>query len=158
KLADWQAQLASLKEAVRLWDEVVKARSQDDAAGLRERIRWERNEDGWRAAYSTWPDNPNSGAPAEGGNWELIVDEQTSPEWLQHFSPGTDVIGPATLLLQRWANRQLRGQVSSRLLYDPRSSSLMLRSVPESLQGCLWLQFARVVCGEEDPRQCLFCR
>src|SRR5262249_44550168 len=110
RLSDWRLQIGAMREAVQLWDAVLNAKRGDESA-LRDSIRWERDESGWRAIYGALP------AGNKPASWSVIVDEQTQAGWLKHISGGADVIGPAMLLLQRWCNRQLQGQVSSRLLY-----------------------------------------
>ena len=49
---------------------------------------------------------------------------------------------------------RLEKLVSPRMVWDSRWIELVLRFIPNSLQGALWLQCAQAINGNKDYRQC----
>lgn len=75
---------------------------------------------------------------------------------LDLFQPG-DIVMPALFLVQRWINKQIKDHVSPRLVYHTDLRKQVLRFVPESLLGALWLQFSQAIDADKEYRSCKQC-
>jgi hypothetical protein len=69
----------------------------------------------------------------------------------------SDVLMPASFLVQRWVNRHLEGNASPQLRYDVRSGKRVIQIVPENLLAAMWLQFAQAIAGNRTYRACKEC-
>jgi hypothetical protein len=70
---------------------------------------------------------------------------------LDLFKPG-DVSTPASFLVQRWINDQLKGHGSPQLRYDLKLGKRVLQIIPENLLSAMWLQFAQAIDGNRKYR------
>lgn len=151
-LGRWQAALATLKQAVTLWD-LVQA---DDVERLAAHIIWTGDT---QVDYRGPLWRSDETAPPENVAWTphaLIASAQFQPERLEHFQPG-DVGQPALYYVQQVVNTALEGQVSPRLLWNEERTALGLYIFPHSLIGALWLQFARAISGNKSYHRCEYC-
>jgi hypothetical protein len=149
-LQDWAREIMELRWA----DRLLEAARRGDEEGLRQVIVWE--EDGSGVKFITHPDLE----PAEwmrlktpGRVWWIA---REGDGILEKLRPG-DLVQPALHHVQQVANKQLRGRVSPRLLWDEERGRLNLYLVPEGLVGALWLQFAGAVERDTDFRRCSEC-
>jgi hypothetical protein len=71
--------------------------------------------------------------------------------------PSDDEVPAARLCLQRWINAHLSTHSAPQLQWDLELKKHAFRFIPKNLLGALWLQFARVVVGDERYRPCKVC-
>jgi hypothetical protein len=135
----WLGEIAAMREAVTLWD----AAEQADQAVLRRFVHW--------ASSPTRVDYHSD------TNLVEIASDDRSPEMLRRFVPG-ELRSPARHYVQRVANAHLRGRVSAQLLWDETRERMRLYSVPFSLIGALWLQFAQAIEGNEGNKTFRHCQ
>jgi endogenous inhibitor of DNA gyrase (YacG/DUF329 family) len=137
----WKKAHLELQRAAAVWAMPV-----DD---LRRHIRWE--QESWH--FHSHPDELDAwrkGAPKREWTHERIdVDARL-------LTPG-DVRMPARFLLIKWVTAGLASSVSPRLAYDVDTGRLALEVAPRSLLGAMWLQLARAIDGNIEPRQCKEC-
>lgn len=132
----WTAEILTMRSLIRLW-ELVKKR---DQVGLREFIRWTK-------------DAASLHLPPTAGRGHTVSTIKASSQ-LQ----SGDTLMAAVYLAQRTVNDKLADGVRARLLWDARRAEHGLRLVPQSLIGCLWLQFAKAIEGNRSYRQCGNCQ
>lgn len=144
-LSTWTSESTEMKSLLEIWD-LAHNRDKKLAAFIKwgdARVWYE------GPRIEGWPENVRSRREIASGN---------SPELLAKFQTG-DLIGPAQQYLQGEVNKKLTHHgVSARLLWDQNYTRLSLYLVPQSLIGCLWLQFARAIDGNRDYRRCPICR
>ena len=141
-LADWLAEIQEMQDLVKLWDAARKPH----ISLLMKCIRW----DELRTSVEYSLDRGRTG--------ETIASSVIHPQVLAMIKPG-DVIAPAYWLLQSRINKKLTQHgVAGRLLWKPDMSSFTVHLVPNSLAGCLWLQFAKAIEGNKNHRQCDNCK
>jgi hypothetical protein len=115
-----------------------------DRAGLQKFIHWKKDEG---VVYKSNP-----------GGFRVIASKHIRSEIFSRFQVG-DSVAPSWSLIQQITNEKLaEHRVHARLLWDSRYTALALHIVPESLVGCLWLQFCQAIEGDKKYRQCENCR
>ena len=146
---DWRESIRQMKEAVCLWELIHSG----DRKGLQKVIQWMKDPQG-RAAVVFVPDKDL----LEGASPQLtVIASSTSfQEWMTKFIP-SDPFLPATAYLLRLINAQIEGEVLVRLRYDLDQGEAVLRMVPQTLLGCLWLELANAISGDKSQRQCPGC-
>jgi hypothetical protein len=149
----WRQQISDLAQASGLWHMLQVG----DADGLAAHVRWQKDADGRdEVYYVSHPDldggtvTPSGHVAAEG----LIAAPTFHPERLAR--PG-DLALPALAYIQDQINTRLAAQVSPRLVRDAERNRSTLRLVPNSLLGCVWLQFAQAVSSDKGFRRCDQC-
>jgi hypothetical protein len=141
---------ASEIEAMRMWIKVWELAKKRDQAELGKFIRWEKDAihflvpppDAKRRALRLFGRGPAK-ATVTGA-----MQMQISP----NFQP-RDTVMPALYFLQDRVNEKLAQHGVHAHLFQ-----LGLRLVPESLIGCLWLQFAKAIEGNRIYRRCENCQ
>lgn len=152
---DWAQSIERMRQAIRIWDWFTTG----DTENLSHHIQWqdaEYKEDGRtpkKAAgwtYDSHPHLPKDQVPAPLRSFRVIEPV------LDLFKPG-DVLMPASFLVQRWINDQLREHAAPHLLYDLRLGKRILQIIPDCLLTAMWLQFARAIEGDKEFRACKAC-
>lgn len=176
KLSAWQANIAKMRGAVRLWTSVCEA-EQGKTAKLRRCIQWPSDSLVYFDSHPHWPTpavaqfmglKPSHVAALKSeilpdvGPREIavIASQLTSPEWLKLFRPG-DRIVPARYYLQKTVNEAILNRVSPRLLWNVKRGcprNLGLYFVPTNLLGVMWIQLAEAIAGTRTFRQCSACK
>jgi hypothetical protein len=64
----------------------------------------------------------------------------------------------ASVLLATLTNAHLAGRIDTRLEYDEATRRMAMITLPNSLAGAIWLQFAQAVDARTDFRRCAECR
>jgi hypothetical protein len=146
-LTDWVRHIDELQRAVQIWD-MIRA---GDVAGLSTHIKWQEEQSsesetirvaGW--IYDDHPELPNPfidpvlGVPFPAGRHRELIQEP-----VPRLFKKSDVKTPGLVLVQKWVNNHLKGQVSPQLLYHLDLGKEVLRIVPSSLIGALWLQWLK---------------
>ena len=152
----WVRRLTEMQQAVRLW-EAVRGLDRDVLTGM---IRWEKDDaDNPVVVYDPIPELPLRARPKDGSSRrvEVIASTQMHPEWFSRFREG-DTVLPARVILNRLVSEQLKGKVAPALVHDFKEVTTVLRLIPESLLGCLWLQLAEAISTLKDIRPCPVCR
>jgi hypothetical protein len=72
------------------------------------------------------------------------------------FVPGNIII-PAGFLVQRWINQKLASSSSPQVLYDVAAGRRVIRIMPRSLIGAMWLQLAQTIDGSRYHKPCKEC-
>jgi hypothetical protein len=147
---------------VGLWD-LCEA---GDAAGLAKHVEW----DGATIVYYQHPLGEGqrkvnrSHGPRQvilksaatisrtGGGWS-----PADTAWFERMPTG-DLVLPTLVFLQRQINEHLEPESAPQLLWNPSTGTLNLSSMPASLLGMLWLQFAGAVSGKITYHQCPSCQ
>jgi len=148
----WQKEITSMRRAVEIWDLMRTG----DAAGLGRHLRWKKAGKGEHLIYDTHPDLPSfeedwrRALPPEGRFQQMV-------EPVQDLIRPDDVVTAARILIQRWINQHLEGNVSPRLLYHTDLDQQVLRFVPKNLLGALWLQLAQAIDANKEYRACREC-
>jgi hypothetical protein len=139
---EWLSQIDDMHRAVELWEKI----DVNDAEFLDRHFGRQDPEGGRRGGwvYRRQPER----APAV-SSWEFIDNDLALR--------ARNAVIPARFLLHRWINKHLEGQVSPRVLYEPVSGRSVLRYVPGSLLGAMWLQFAQAVDGNKQYHRCKTC-
>jgi hypothetical protein len=136
----WQFVIGQLRAAVSLYG-ALRGHAAGDSGGLQRLIRWDD-----AGVYFIEP-----------GQIPLpIATTDINADRLSRFGRG-DLAGPARYLLQESINHGLHA-VSARLLWNTERTHLALRVVSTSLEGCVWLQLARLIDCARSYRQCRTCR
>jgi hypothetical protein len=151
----WQLQISALAQASGLWHLLQVG----DAAGLAAHVRWQKDAAERDEVYYVSHPGLEDGAVTPSGHVaaeELIAAPTFHPERLARFRPG-DVALPALHYVQDKINARLAGPVSSQLVWDAERNRSTLRLVPDSLLGCLWVQFAQAVANDKGFRRCGQC-
>ena len=152
-LADWLGEIRLMGDAVSLW----KLCEAGDKAALARVIRWEDGADG--RPESVWYEGRVEPVP-NGFLWPrgrtLISSYSSYEDWLGHFRNG-ELIRPAQVALQRMINGQLEGAVSPRMLWDESRKRPGFHFQPHDLLASMWVQFAHVVAGTKNYRECAGC-
>jgi hypothetical protein len=155
----WMDAHSRLRQAITLWD-VLERGDRDTLARL---IRREKDGSGQEIiVYDPLPDLPRVMMPRDGTarQFEAIAPESAMEgggyRELMRFAAG-DLLFPARLFLTRVITRQLRARVLAELVYDFREGRPVLRLVPRTLLGCLWLQLAEAINSHRLFRQCAQC-
>jgi hypothetical protein len=153
---DWTQAIVAMRRAVEIWDMFETK----DVTGLLRYVRWEEqkppNKSMW--VYYSHPEARDGGDQAirkisyAGESYQLVGIEPV----LDLFVPG-DVTVPASFLVQRWINKNLKGHTSAQLRYDIEDGKRILQVFPDSLLSAMWLQFARSVAGNLRHRPCKEC-
>lgn len=136
-LAAWVKEINAMRRAVTLWDAVRNG----DAKTLRHFIEWREN----AVRYTD----------GRFGEWIVRPDINPDPPPF-HYRAG-DVFLPALEYVRRVVNRHLERRVSPRLLWERERDRLVMRMVPGSLVGALWLQFAQAIDANADFGRCDAC-
>jgi hypothetical protein len=170
-LSVWGREITAMRRSLDVWDGYRRGH----ADGLAQCILWQQDaEGGDRVLFEgvPMPDERGQAHPDEEGfdpdGDELfdterfeIRDEIASPrshaDWLARFKRG-DVFLPALAYVQRQVNEHLRASGPPALLYDLGQDRLVLRQVPQTLLGAMWLQFAAAIDGNKKYHQCRGCR
>jgi hypothetical protein len=135
----WEDEILTMRILIKIW-ELAKKR---DEVGLGKFIQWKHD-----AIHFLLP--PLHSASA--GRPRVIAAMQIPP----NFRNG-DTVMPARCFLQKRVNEKLHG-VRASLLWNVKQTELGLRLVPQSLIGCLWLQFAKAIEGNKNYQQCGNCQ
>jgi hypothetical protein len=151
---DWGWAIFYMRWAVRIWDMI----STRDAAGLAKNITYHEKETrpGYPAREAGWsfnshPDTPIRDVPAPGSVSSAI-------EPVVGLTEDTKIaLMPATLLVQRWVNENLRDNSSPALVYHLKPGKQMLQIVPKNLLGAMWFQLAQAIAGNKNYRTCRDC-
>jgi hypothetical protein len=167
-LSDWLSQVLSMRQAVALWDMVAAG----NIAGLAQVVFWRNGglqfepKDAW--LFPDWNQPAGSGVFPANPPWfegleidaatpkRLIQEKWKRPTGLQE----ADYLEAAVTVVESIANDYMspaRGLIQSRLIADPRTGRPVLRHVPESLSGAIWLQFAAAVSEGKRFRTCKQC-
>lgn len=85
-----------------------------------------------------------------------ITTPKIYPERLQYLKYG-DCKKPAQYFIQDVINKHLDGRVSPKLLWNDDRSELKSYLVPNSLIGCMWLQFFMAVDERKEFKRCKVC-
>ena len=139
----WEVALTCMKVAVKLWRLVTN----EDRRALEHLISWR---------------------PTRAGR-EIVIEHRNHVRtWHYHqFQtvavpdgfrlPPNDVLGPARLFVQGWVNMRLWALTAPLLFWNADRDKQVMRIVPKTLLGAMWLQFARAVSGEVRYRPCKAC-
>jgi hypothetical protein len=149
----WQLQISALAQASGLWHLLQVG----DADGLAAHVRWQKDAAGRDEVYYVSHPGLDGGDVTPSGHVaaeELIAAPTFHPERLAR--PG-DLGLPALAYIQDRINAPLAAQVSPRLVWDAERNRSTLRLVPDSLLGCVWLQFAQAVSSDKGFRRCDQC-
>jgi hypothetical protein len=88
----------------------------------------------------------------------VIASDTVRPDVFTRVRASGNLVEPAYCYLQSVLNKKLdQHRVTGRLLWDSTGKGLTVHIVPETLIGCLWLQFAKAIEGK-DYRQCENCK
>lgn len=163
RIASWMRELRDMKEAYNLWDRLARR----DMGGLQKLIKW--SEDETTVTYER-DYHLDFAVPIRGighdRHSELIAKEGAEvPLFDDTYSVITHTGGfgkdnpikPACVLLQMWVVKRLRGRVTAALLWDSDRRKLILKNVPQSLLGAMWLQLAGYLCSGERVIECKEC-
>jgi hypothetical protein len=155
----WAKESGDMAFAVRLWD-LLRAGAEGKSE-LQRLFRWHQDNDGrLRGVYlDTHPGLPEDQPRPPGSRGAWICADFVYPEWLDRLRIG-DPFLPARVYLHRLVNEGLARRASPRLLHRGAKDlySSVLRIVPASLIGCLWLQLAEAISSGLEFRQCLACK
>lgn len=164
----WLNLIFSMRAVVALWD-MLKAR---DLAGLEDCFSWQQDNHIHYQPRAFWlqPDwtaeEKIQELPEEPSWFEGEDIVAADPTFLTHdgwsrdrFRHQRDVvlIEAALLAIETITNRFLPGGVSSRILLDLKTGRPVLRHLPDSLDGVLWLQFAEAITAGKRFRTCKQC-
>ncbi len=138
KLANWSQEIRSMREAVKLHEQ-VRANSPE----LKQVITW----------GSGFVDYANP----YGRSFRIA--DNSKPERMAKLSHG-DMAGPGHYALQIMLNRTLREHPSVPKLFwdnDGKVPVLRMKLAPKNLLAAMWLQFALATEGSRNYRQCDVC-
>jgi len=136
-LMDWRRAIGEMRAMVAIWDAATSSKIDE------------------LSNYAHWSGDRVFYKGHEFGLGGLIA-SPNSPELLARFTHG-DLVGPAMYVLQRAVNQMLDQGVAPQMLPNA-SGQLVIRLIPNSLIGALWLQFARAAEGNKAYRQCQNCK
>jgi hypothetical protein len=147
KLSFWRRAVLEMRNGVRLWRTIMKAREEDES-DLERYVKWHHSElqaDGCRGAVvvSREPGGGDSGVcKFQGGQ-------------LNSFKR-SDLVGPAQELLRIDINRHLSGKLSPMVSWvgDGPKKTLAHLFLPSDLLGLMWFQFAEAFAGVTIFRPC----
>jgi hypothetical protein len=159
-LQEWVNQIDKFKQGVSIWDMIRTG----NKVAISRYVCWnneERTKDGivTRSAgwfYDSHPDLPPIHVdPRKAIPFPCRLHEYIEPvgDLFNRENPQI----PAMFLLQRWINKNLKSQVSPRLVYHLGRGKQVLRFVPENLLGAMWLQFVQAIEGNKEYRPCKEC-
>jgi hypothetical protein len=130
-LAIWKFEAAQMARLVNLW---TLAR-ENDTVGLAKFIQWTKREDHRWISY----EHPHYG--------KNVIAGDDRPELFAQFQEG-DLVYPALHQIQLDVNKKLDQYPSvNKLLWDRTGNALGVYTVPMSLIGAIWLQFAKAIEG-----------
>jgi hypothetical protein len=138
----WAQEIGDITFLVDIWDSIEAGR----VSKLRDLISWKK---GGVVEYLFVTPTRSS--------WKLLA-----PAGRSHPFKEGEVLNPARHLLQQEINERLSGGHSSGISYAPRllrrsDGTLHLFLRPRNLLSAIWLQFAQVVGGCYELRQCPIC-
>lgn len=145
----WVTNIGKMKEAVDLWD-LIRAGKPSE---LREVIQWQKDAAGNPVVVYVPPKNEVAGAAP---GVAIIASANSFQEWLTQFSEANPTL-PAMAYLLRLINAQIENDISVRLRYDLDQGQAVLRMVPRTLLGCLWLELAQAISAGKSQRLCRGC-
>jgi hypothetical protein len=152
-LHNWAFEILTMRRMIALWELAIRR----DRLGLSRFIQWKAEQGVLYESHPHLPPNAPA-SPPDRRITKVIAAQEIKPEIFSKFQSG-DTLAPAWWYLQHMVNDKLdEHSVRARLLWDSRHTKLGLHMVPESLIGCLWLQFAKAIEGERKYRQCDRCR
>jgi hypothetical protein len=153
----WVLQVKKMRHAVRLWDWV----REKNVAELRKKIRKGvlkiRNHKGVLTerpvyTYNAQPEDTLLDLTEVSGSIQI------PDQWVDRIAPD-DVTTPARFLVRFLVNNRLP-DASLTMAPTPGSEGevvLRLQTVPQSLLGAMWLQFAFAIDGDTEHRRCEAC-
>jgi hypothetical protein len=151
----WRTAILEMRNAVQLWQFL----EQGDTESLARHIRWKKGEGkGQQAEYDSHPGLPagkNPPAP-DRRTQEVIAEPSEYGSQPSQLRPG-DVVSVVPVLLHRWINRQLEGQLQTFVALDPDAGGLKMVVTPSNLLAGMWLQLTQAVCDHKQFRACMVC-
>jgi hypothetical protein len=151
----WRTAILEMRNAVQLWQFL----EQGDTESLARHIRWRKGEGkSQQAEYDSHPELPAGKHPPapDRRTQEVITESSEYAGQLSQFRPG-DVVSVVPLLLHRWLNRQLEGQLQTFVALDPDAGGLKMALTSANLLAGMWLQLAQAVCDHKQFRPCMVC-
>jgi hypothetical protein len=136
KHGTWVREIMTMRRAVDLW-QMVKS---EDAKSISNLVKWFPGRDAWR--YTNESDGYG-------------ISSEIEP--VENLFDSHEALTPAAFCVQRWINQRLEKFVSPQLLYDVQRASRVVRVIPRTLLGAMWLQFAWSVDGARSHKPCKEC-
>jgi endogenous inhibitor of DNA gyrase (YacG/DUF329 family) len=111
------------------------------------------------ARYLTTGRGPwESAETSPGGTvWQLANPLDPTKWGGTYFLRESDPEAAATVILLKWINSGLDEATRFRVAWNPTRGKHVLRVMPQSLFGCMWLQMARAFTGEVKYEACRVC-
>ncbi len=141
----WASAITDMKLAVTLWDAIAAA----DVGGVSQFVRRVPVEGEASPRWSVASDQSSSAgkSPVLGHVQGVLPPDPTL----------TDEFAAASAWIRSRVNRGMNERVRLELAVDHTSGKDVVRTMPSSLHGALWLQFAQVIVGQGEPRTCRGC-
>lgn len=143
---DWRSSIKAMKRAVRLW-ELWQGKDLD---ALKKVLRPYRAAPQFDAIGYWWYSDQAETPPYSDAT-------PIFPDGGVQFSED-DVLTPTVLILSRWVNRGLQGNVQQAMMYDPKRKQPTLRTRANSLLGLMWSQLGRSITRGEIVVPCESCQ
>ena len=157
----WVYEQLLMRHVISLWDMLRK----NNLDGLSHHVRWYGQD---RVYYQSIPGVPAAEPVGRFPESQLIWDTHgtaqleikawiAAPWYDAHMLDGLkagELVKPTWCFMQRVINERLKRSVAPQIVWDVTDKALILRFMPRSLRGALWLQLAQAIDGKKEYRQC----